>query len=401
MTTLSVVALDDGLALLIYGFASVFAKSLIIHEQVSFLRTMAVPFFEILGSVALGIIAGFVLHKVVGKTRDRDRMLPFALGTIILVVGLAIFFDIDPILASMVLGGVVANLQPIENQEMFDLIKKFSAPIFILFFVLVGARLNAGILKEGGVLFLAVAYIVSRSAGKIVGAYIGGKISGAKTTVTKYLGLCLFDQAGIAVGLAIATFNTFSVLGGEANAAGLLIISIITATTFILQLIAPPMIKLGITKADEINRNITEEDIIEKYKVLDVMEEEFFPVRENNNLHQIMDIMKRSEAYSFPVLGMDGNFLGVISLGEMRDTFHEEQMDLLVLAGDLVREVDAIVYAKQDLKDAIDIFESKNIDYIPVLQKKGSRMLVGQLEYKKLMARIAKEVLLRQQELEI
>ena len=400
VTTLSIVALDDALALLIYGFASVFARSLLVHETVSFAGTMMMPMLQITGSILIGAVAGFILNKIVPKTRERERILPLVLGTILLVVGVSIFLKVDPILASMVLGAVVSNLQSAEHREMFDIIKKFSPPIFILFFVLVGARLDARILAEKDIVFLAVAYILSRSMGKLIGAYVGGKISGAKDTVTKYLGFCLFDQAGVAVGLAIATFHTFSAIGGEAQVAGLAIISVITATTFILQLIAPPMIKYGIKKADEINRNVTEEDIIENYTVRDVMEEDFFIIRENNNLHQIIEAMKQSDAYSFPVISMDGDFLGLISLGEIRDTFYEDQMDDLIVAGDIVREVDALAYADEELKDAMDIFDRKKIGYIPVLEKEGSKRLVGQLQYRKLRDRLAKEVLSRQQELE-
>lgn len=400
-TTLSIVALDDALALLIYGFASVFARSLIIQEQMTLIGTFGMPLFQISVSVLVGAIAGYILHKIADKTRDRERMLPFALGTIILVVGLSIYFKVDPILASMVLGAVASNLQTSENKEMFDLIKRFSSPIFILFFVLVGARLDARILAKGGVLFLAAAYIISRSIGKLAGAYIGGKISGAKETVTKCLGFCLFDQAGVAVGLAIAVYHGFSFLGGEASIAGLMILNIITATTFLLQMLAPPMIKFGIKKADEINRNVTEEDIVKSYKIKDVMVEDFFSIRENNNLHQMIDVMKESDSYTFPIVGMDGKFLGVVSLGELRDTFYEDQMDELIVAGDIVRETDIVVYADQELESAMNIFKTKNVDYLPVLRDDRSRQLVGQLEYRKIQDYITKQVLLRQQELEL
>jgi Kef-type K+ transport system membrane component KefB len=400
-TTLSIVALDDALALLIYGFASVFARTFIVHEEFSLVKTLAMPLVQILMSVFVGALAGYILHKITAKMRESDRMLPLALGTIILVVGLSIFLKVDPILASMVLGVVASNLQASDNREMFDLIKRFSPPIFILFFAIVGARLDGRILMKGGVAFLAVAYILSRSIGKVAGAYIGGKLSGAKDTVTKYLGFCLFDQAGVAVGLAIATFHTFSFLGEEANMAGLMILNIITATTFILQLIAPPMIRFGIKKGDEINRDITQEDIIAIHKVSDMMEEDFFTIKENNNLHEIMNVMKKSNSFIFPVVGMDGNFMGILSLGEMRDTFNEEQMDLLVLAGDIVQEVDTVVYAQQSLEEAMKIFTGKRVDYIPVLKEEGSRTLVGQLEYKKVKDLITKEVLFRQQELEM
>ncbi|MFH1665389.1 MAG: cation:proton antiporter [Candidatus Omnitrophota bacterium] len=401
MTTLSIVALDDALALLIYGFVSVFARALFVHGEVSFMSTIAVPVLEIAGSVLIGAVSGYVLHHVCSKSGDKERILPFTLGTIILVVGLAIFFKVDPILASMVLGAVVSNLQPPENREMFDIMKRLSSPIFILFFVLVGARLDARIVMKGGVLLIGVVYILSRSAGKIAGAYIGGKMSNAKDTVTKYLGFCLFDQAGVAVGLAIAAFQAFSALGPAAHREGLFIINVITTTTFIFQIIAPPMIRYGARKADEMNRNVTEDDIIDRYKVRDIMEEDFFVIKENYNLHQMIDIMKESDAYDFSVVGMDGKFMGIISLGELRETFNEVQMDQLVLASDIVQAVGTVAYADQDLRDVMKIFKAKNIDYLPVMEKKGSGRLVGQLKYRKITERIEKEVMLRQQELEL
>ncbi len=400
MTALSIVALDDGLALIIYGFASAFARSFIVHESISLMNAVAIPLFEITISVTIGVVSAFVLHRIIAKIRDKERILPFSFGTIILVVGISNYLKVDPILASMVLGAVASNLQASDDHEMFDLIKRFSPPIYILFFVLVGAQLDARILVKGGVLVLALGYIISRSVGKVLGAYIGGKLSRARKTVTKYLGFCLFDQAGVAVGLAIAAFNMLSYLGEGPKAAGLLIINIITATTFLLQLVAPPMIKLGIKKADEINRDVTEEDIVEFYKVKDVMETDFFIIKENNNLHEIIDIMKKSDAYTFPVIGMNGDFLGVISLGEIRETFYEEQMDQLIVAGDIVREASVAVYADQDLKPTMDVFKTKNVDYIPVLEEEGKARLVGQLEYRKITDYISKEVLLRQQELE-
>lgn len=399
-TTLSLVALDDGLALLIYGFASVFARSMIVSGELSLFNMFGMPLFQITVSVFIGAIAGYVLHLLGKRMRSRERMLPCTLGTIILVVGLSIYFKVDPILASMVLGAVAANLQSSENKEMFDIIKRFSPPIFILFFVLIGARLDAGIVIKGNVLLLAIAYILSRSFGKVAGAYIGGKLSRAKSTVTRYLGFCLFDQAGVAVGLALATFHSFSGLGEEARGAGILILNIIMATTFLLQLLSPPMIKYGISKADEINRDITEEDVVNMYRISNVMEEDFFALRENNNLHEIIDIMKKSSAYTFPVVSMGGEFIGVVSLGDIREAFYEDQMDQLILANDIVREMDEVVYADQELSEAMDIFTKKNIDYLPVLFGKDGRKLVGQLEYNKLKDHITKEVLLRQREID-
>ncbi len=397
-TTFSIVALDDGFALILFGLASAFARSLMVHEQVSFMGMLGTPLFEISVSIIIGVIAAYALNKIVRYTYEPEHLLPFTIGIIILVVGVSIFLKVDFILASMALGAVVSNLQSPENPEKFESLKKFSYPIYILFFVLVGARLDARILIIGSVLSLAMSYILARCAGKMAGAYIGGKLSRARDTVTKYLGFCLFDQAGVAVGLAIATYNNFTRMGY--HDAGLLVINIITATTFLLQLLAPPMIKYGIKKADEMYRNVTEDDIIRIYKVGSIMDKDIVPIKINNNLHQILDIMKQSEGYNFPIVGPEGQFRGITSLGEIRDTIYEEQMDQLILAEDIMRETDTVAYEEQELGEVMNMFKTKNIEYLPVLENEKTRRLVGQLEYRRLIDRISKEVLLRQQEIE-
>lgn len=400
MTTFSVIALDDAVALVLYGFVSVFARSVITREQLTLWSSLGSPLLQIGASVLLGGIAGYLLDRITRKITDREMLLPCAFGMIVLVVGLAIFIKADMILASMLLGAVAANIRPLENREIFDVVKKFSSPIFVLFFVLLGARMDTGILFQGSVLVLALVYVLARSSGKMIGAYIGGKLSRAKNTVSKYLGFCLLDQAGVAVGLAIATFHSFTALGPEAHMAGLLVVNIITATTFILELFSPSMIKFAVFRSDEANRNISEKDVIDNYLVSDVMDEDFFVIKENYNLHQIIDIMKESDSYHFCVVGMDGKFVGVISLGEVRDAFYEEQMDDLVLARDLVCKVENTIESNRPLSEAVKIFESNKIDYLPVLLPEDPGRLIGQLNYRYLKDRLTKEVIMRQQELE-
>jgi CBS domain-containing protein len=110
--------------------------------------------------------------------------------------------------------------------------------------------------------------------------------------------------------------------------------------------------------------------------------------------------MKRVDSYHFPVVNMNGEFIGVISLGEIRDTFNEEQMSQLILAGDIVMDVDTIAYAGQDLKEVMEVFDRKKIGYIPVMSEKGSKKIVGELKYRQVRDYITKELLLRQQGLE-
>jgi Kef-type K+ transport system membrane component KefB len=107
---------------------------------------------------------------------------------------------------------------------------------------------------------LGIAYVVLRSVGKFGGAWLGGQLGGAEAVVRNNLGFGLLSQAGVAIGLAIASASRFSVLGEDGKALGTLIISVITATTFVVQIIGPIFVKFAISRAGEIGMAKATED---------------------------------------------------------------------------------------------------------------------------------------------
>ncbi|MEE8587811.1 MAG: cation:proton antiporter, partial [Sulfurimonadaceae bacterium] len=89
-------------------------------------------------------------------------------------------------------------------------------------------------------------YIVLRFIGKTTGAYIGAKLSGADKNVQRYLGLGLFPQAGLAIGLALSLQDE---AGFETVAP--YILNIIIATTIIHELIGPVLTKYVLKRSKE------------------------------------------------------------------------------------------------------------------------------------------------------
>ena len=150
----------------------------------------------------------------------------------------------------MALGLVLTNLHPDRNEKCFDSVKAFVPPIYIIFFMFVGARLQIGLLPTMGI--LGILYITGRTAGKWIGASLGAWFSGAENAVRKYLGWALFSQAGVAIGLALDIYQHFGKYGAGGKAMGHTVLNIIAATTLIVQIIGPPSVKYAITKAKEI-----------------------------------------------------------------------------------------------------------------------------------------------------
>jgi len=258
-TILAIVALDDGLALILFGFAFAIAQELITGGGISISTVVFVPLREILSSLVLGCGAGFLLDRILLLIKKEEDRLVMNLGGVLLAAGLAKHFDLSLIMVAMATGCWLANTPNDRNEKSFEAVKAFTPPIYTLFFILVGARLKVGLLPQlGGIGLL---YVLGRTAGKWSGAYLGARLSGAAATVRKYLGLALFSQAGVALGLALHVFEHFSRQGAAGLELGNVVINVIAVTTFIVQIIGPPAVKLAITKAGEIPAKKGEADV--------------------------------------------------------------------------------------------------------------------------------------------
>ncbi|HHN65874.1 MAG TPA: cation:proton antiporter [Nitrospirae bacterium] len=251
-TILAIVALDDGLSLILYGFALAFADVIASGSGLSLEMMIIKPLTEIALSLLIGITAGIILDRVLVRIKNKDDRLVICLGALVLAAGASESLDLSLILTSMTMGLYLTNVHPHRNEAVFETIKAFAPPVYILFFVFVGARLQIGLLKEMGI--IGILYVLGRTAGKWTGAYFGATLSRAPEAVRKYLGFALFSQAGVAVGLALDAYQHFQSMGARGVEMGSTIINIIAATTFLVQIIGPPSVKFAISRAGEITR---------------------------------------------------------------------------------------------------------------------------------------------------
>lgn len=256
-TLFGVVAIDDAIAIGIYGIASAYAKIFIGNGELSITKVLWKPFTEIAGSLILGFILGIALHILITKIHDKRELLILSLAIILLNSGTAINLHLSLILANMALGMTLINLSTHGDKRAFESVTVISSPVYILFFVLVGARLSLRLLPAIGVIGLV--YIVFRSLGKFGGAFLGARVSGSPEVIKKYIGFGLLSQAGVAVGLSIQAWHEFQSFGPQGYQLGLLAINVIAATTFIFQIIGPQLTKFAIYKAGEAQPKQVEE----------------------------------------------------------------------------------------------------------------------------------------------
>ncbi|MFQ6034791.1 MAG: cation:proton antiporter [Sedimentisphaerales bacterium] len=389
-TILAIVALDDGLSLLLYGFASSFAGVLLGSGQADWAESVLAPLWEIFGAMGLGIAAGLLLIFVLRYVGETGQVLVFSIASVTLVVGLSIALKVESILAAMLLGATLANLLPRRSQSIFEIVEKFSPPIYVLFFVLVGARLELSAAPLW-MIVLAIVYVLGRSIGKISGCWFGALISKSPSTLQKYLGICLFSQAGVAIGLSILASHRFGDSIGQA------IILIITLTTFLVQIVGPPMVKLAVAKAGEIGMNITEEDLIKTYKVAEVMNTDAPVISPGMSLGDVVKLVSGTDSFYYPVVDKSYKLIGAITLGGIRNTFATQELNDWLVALDIMEPIITAITPDIALSEAFERARRLDIEYIPVVDSGQQGRFVGLLDCRAIRRQLSAEVLSRQQ----
>ena len=387
-TVLAIVALDDCLALLLYGLASSIAAAFLGKTNGSIWTTIPIAVFEIVGAVILGVLAGFLLSFILKRIKEPDKALAFAVSSVLLVIGLSIALKVGSILAAMVLGATIANLAPRRRQSTFELMEKFTPPIYVLFFVLAGAHLVLGEVT-GWMIVMAIVYIIGRTVGKAFGSWFGAKRSQAPDVVRRYLGFCLLSQAGVAIGLAIISSQLFTEQVGHA------IIVIVMTTTFIVEVFGPMFVKLGVKKAGEIGMNVTEEDLIKTYTVKDVMDTKPTSIAQDLPLQQILEVFSTSDNLYYPVIDSQSRIIGIITIADIKEMFASREVAGWLLACDVAEPVLDKTTPNKPLEEAMERMSRYDLENMPVVAGGGSDELVGVLDYRIVNRKISAEVLHR------
>lgn len=361
-TLMGIIALDDVLALLLFAILSSFS-SIISGLHSDLLSNIIKPIYEIGVAALLGIGTGFVLSKILKKYDEEERIFLFTTGSIILVIGLSLIIHVDMLMAATIMGFTLSNFAPKRNKTVLTLIEKFSGPIYILFFVFVGAKIELNHLSIL-VLIIIGGFIIFRVFGKAIGIYIGSKISKAPDKLRKYLPFCLFSQSGVAIGLSILAYQKFP---GEI---GSMVLTVIATTTFVVQLIGPIFLKIAITKAGEKGLNLTETDILKVTKVKELLKyntDNIVLMYQDYNLNNILEIFSKSDYFNFPVVNKSKEILGIINFDNIKNTLNLHDLNDFLLAVDIMSDIKQTINDEISLYEVKEIFKKYSIDAVPVL----------------------------------
>lgn len=251
---LPVVALDDAVGLVLFAVSFGVAKALQ-TGAISVLSIVVEPLLEIILSLGLGAAMGYLFNLCERFFHSRSKRLAVSVAFVLLTIGLSMLkFEIggvrigfSSLLVCMMLGTIFCNVCDF-SEELMDRVDRWTAPLFVVFFVLSGAELELSVFTDIMIVLIGIVYILSRSAGKYAGANLSARLAGCDDTIVKYLGVTLLPQAGVALGMANMVMNS-----PELGAQGVLIANITLFAVLIYELVGPALTKTALMKAGDIN----------------------------------------------------------------------------------------------------------------------------------------------------
>ncbi len=254
----SVVALDDAACVILFSLVFAFVSRLWADGAVD--NFMALGQFgwaltEIFLSLFLGCVAGFLIYWMIRHKQGRNEILIVSLGVMLITTALALTLHISPLLTNLTAGAVLINISP-RNHRVLRIFESLTPPIYALFFVLAGTKLDPRLLLETGVVVWGGIYILFRGFGKYFGVYLGCRMSGVGPPLRENLGYCMLPHGGVALGLILLIQTSpivgrMDIPGFEAMLTTML--NIVLLCVFFSELTGPPLTKMGLARGCEID----------------------------------------------------------------------------------------------------------------------------------------------------
>ena len=244
-----VVAIDDAVGLLLFSVSFGIASALS-NSQISAIGVVVEPLLEVVLSLGLGAVMGWLLNWVERFFHSRSKRLTISVAFVLLTVGLSMLkFKIGQVhigfsllLVCMMTGTVFCNICD-TSEELMDRIDGWTMPLNILFFVISGAELDLAVIAQPLVLLVGVVYVIARSLGKYYGAFASCRLTKQNKLITDNLGITLLPQAGVALGMAMTAATL---------AEGVLIRNVVLFAVLLYELVGPTLTKGALLRAGEI-----------------------------------------------------------------------------------------------------------------------------------------------------
>ena len=248
---LPIVALDDAVGLIVFAVSFGIAKTLT-SGHVDMASIVINPLLEIICSLGLGALMGWVLTQMEKMFNSNTNRLNMSIAFVFVTVALSMLeFEIGSIhigfsslLVCMMLGTVFCNICPLSH-DIMEKTEKWTSPLLAIFFVISGAELELNVFMDWAIVVIGMVYILFRSLGKYIGTYASAKATQCEPSICKYLGITLLPQAGVALGMC-------TIAAAQWPGEGVLIRNITLFAVLIYELVGPLLTRQALQAAGDI-----------------------------------------------------------------------------------------------------------------------------------------------------
>ena len=248
---LPIVALDDAVGLIVFAVSFGIAKTLD-TGTIDAISIIVNPLVEIIASLVLGAVMGWLLTQLEKLFNSNTNRLNMTIAFVFLTVSLSmidfhigsVHVSFSSLLVCMMMGTVFCNICPLSH-DLMEKSDKWTSPLFALFFVISGAELELGVFANYAVVVIGIVYIIFRCLGKYFGTLFSAKATQCEDNICKYLGITLFPQAGVALGMC-------TIASAQFGQQGVLIRNITLFAVLIYELFGPLLTRWALTKAGDI-----------------------------------------------------------------------------------------------------------------------------------------------------
>ncbi|MCA9130278.1 MAG: cation:proton antiporter, partial [Planctomycetales bacterium] len=351
---------------------------------------------ELGGACSLGILSGLVLSYGSGLLSQR-RWLVMVIAVSILMMGLCESWHFPYMLAFLLAGVVLVNT----SDKVPDLLaeqEKIAGLLVVVFFAVHGAELRLAAFFQAGL--MGVAYILARSAGKIVGLGIATRIRGEAQAARNYLGSCMLAQAGAAIALAVLAAERWPEVG-------LPVQTIILGSVVFFEIVGPVSIRWSVLAAGEVplaqaishrtesassqagkmwsrgceslGLKSKQQKPMSSMDVSSLLRRNVKGISQSAHFDEVVSYIQRSRDNTYIVVDSDSKVVGVIRYTQLSDTFFDSSIDDLVRAEDLSSPVCGTLFPDDPLTRAVELFRNSSDDVLPVVSRDQAQQLVGVL----------------------
>ncbi|MGN0299675.1 MAG: cation:proton antiporter [Lachnospiraceae bacterium] len=241
-TLIPLAAIDDIIGVIVFFTVISIVNGTNGSSSISPIAIVGMVLLPFVIGILMGLCASFLMKRSKINCVSLILLLIFLCVSTLcgLLIDCYVFhsFRLNYLLIGMAFSATIANIVPEKQlEETLTLYNPLLNLSLIIVIINLGMPLDYRLIAGAG--FFTVIYILSRAAGKIGGAYLGGKLTKANPTVTKYLGFTLLPHSGVSLvftGIAVSTLTSIdtslaSLVSGTIVAAAIIneIIAVIAA----------------------------------------------------------------------------------------------------------------------------------------------------------------------------